>query len=98
MRLFESLDMTAAFPGMRAAEVSLVLRDSRRLSSGRTTAPGDPGEELSDQELADKFLHSVTDQVGNARAQRMLALLVRAEQVPLPDLLDEMVAPVRSTR
>ncbi len=95
MQLTESIDMTAAFPATRSAEVSLVLTDSRRLSSGPTTAPGDPEEGMSGHSLEDKFLHSVTERIGRARAGHLLDMLGHVEQVPLQNLLAEICRPPR---
>jgi 2-methylcitrate dehydratase PrpD len=36
-------ELTAQFPGARLSEVTLELTDGRRVSSGTTAAPGEPG-------------------------------------------------------
>ena len=95
MQLRESPDMSAAFPRARTAEVSLVLTDSSRLSSGSTTAPGDPEERLSNDTLEDKFLDAVTDSVGRARADRLLDLMIRADNPLVRDLVTETCPPSR---
>lgn len=95
MRVRESPDMSAAFPRARTAEVSLVLTDSSRLSSGSTTAPGDPEERLSKATLVDKFLDAATDSVGRDRADRLLDLMVRADNPRVRDLLAEICPPSR---
>ena len=56
----ESDEYTARFPDQRWAEVTVVLRDGRRFSSGPTTAVGDQGHPLTDAALTAKF-HALAD-------------------------------------
>jgi len=68
MRVSESEDFSVLFPAQRWAQVSVVLRDGRRLSSGPTTAIGEPGTPLSDADLDAKF-HALADgPLGTPRA------------------------------
>lgn len=89
----ESAEMTAAFPAGRTADVTLTLTDGRRLSSGPTTAAGDPEAPLTRQEMAAKFLAAATPVVGDVRARRLAQLLDRIEDHALKDVLDELCAP-----
>ena len=93
LQLNDAPDMTAAFPARRSADVSLVLADGRRLSSGPTEVPGDPEAALTTVQLEEKFLQSTTGPLGEARAHGLLALLRGTNDCPLSELLDEIHAP-----
>ncbi len=93
LQLRESMDMTAAFPARRVADVTLVLTDGTTLSAGPTETPGDPGSEPTDLRLDEKFIRSVAPRTGETRARRMLGLLSDAERCHLPELLAEVYAP-----
>jgi len=94
LRLEESPGMTAAFPARRAADVSLVLTDGSRLSSGPTEAPGDPEAGLTRSQLNEKFLRSAAGPLGESRAGRLLDLLRSSGDGCVPELLNEVYAPV----
>lgn len=93
MRITESAQMTAAFPGTRLAEVTLTLADGRRLLSGPLTAPGDADQPLTDEALAATFRAATTRVVGGDRALRLQRTLAHAEDHRLADLLLEAYAP-----
>lgn len=67
----ERPEYTARFPAQRWAEVTVVLRDGRRIASGPTTAVGDQGHPLTDAALVDKF-HILAD--GPLGSQRSAAI------------------------
>lgn len=90
MGVHESAEMTAAFPASRIADVSLVLRDGRRVPSGPTTAAGNPEAPLTMRELTEKFLVSAVPVVGEARAQRLVHQVREIEECALPEFLDEI--------
>jgi hypothetical protein len=85
--------MTAMFPARREAEVTLVLNDGSRVSSGPTTAIGDPERPLSTAALVEKFRDGTGPVVGDDRAELLLARLKTDEACLLTDLLDEMCWP-----
>lgn len=68
MTVTESHEYTARFPSQRWADVSLVLSDGRRITSGPTTAVGDPANPLTDAGLMDKFHDLVDRPLGRARS------------------------------
>ncbi len=93
MRLSDCDALSAAFPARRSADVTLLIRDGRRLSSGVSEAPGDPENPLTRPQLEDKFLQSTLALVGETRAQALLSLMVGTENANLSDLLDGIYAP-----
>ena len=93
LQLKESAEMSAAFPARRSADVSLVLADGSRLSSGPTEVPGDPEDALTTSQLEQKFLRSTTDLLGETRAYGLLDLLHGAVGSPVSELLDDIYAP-----
>ncbi len=67
----ESEEFNKAFPANRIADVTIELRDGRRLSSGPTEAHGDPEAPLSDTEISTKFLDYTQPVLGNANAEKL---------------------------
>lgn len=107
LRLSDAITVTerheynARFPAQRWAEVTVVLRDGRRISSGPTTAVGDPDRPLTDAALVDKF-HTLAD--GQLGRQRSAAIATAVQQLtdPTADLrqlfepiLNPQTSPVR---
>ena len=108
MLFAESDDYSAAFPDRRFADVRLVLKDGRRLSSGRFEARGDPGTEVPLSEVREKF-HAYADPViGSARASAIEAAVERLEEgmdmttlaahLAMPSLSAETVGAALKTR
>ena len=62
VRLVRSVEMSAEFPAVRRAEVQIVLEDGSSLTSGPTTAPGDPEDPLTDSDLSAKFRRYASSQ------------------------------------
>lgn len=90
MRVRESAEMTAQFPATREAEVAVVLQDGRRLCSGRVTAPGDPQQPLSADEVTQKFLEFTGPVLGRAAADRLLRCLESWKSEPVGELIDRL--------
>lgn len=68
-------ELDAAFPGRRAARVSIATHDGRHESFLQPTRKGDPELPLTDADLDDKFVELAGPVVGDERARRMLAQL-----------------------
>ena len=80
--------LDAAFPGQRAARVTLVMRDGRELSHLQPTRKGDPEAPLTDADLDGKFLELVAPVMGDRAARALLARLWALEsQSDLRDLM-----------
>ncbi|WP_422648556.1 hypothetical protein OJJOAM_000131 [Cupriavidus sp. H18C1] len=67
--------LDAAFPGQRAARVTVRLRDGRELTHLQPNRKGDPEEPLSDADLDDKFVELVEPVLGPARTRTLLRQL-----------------------
>ena len=94
MLVRESPTMTAAFPALREADVTLVLADGRRISSGPTTACGDPEQPLSTSTLIEKFRAGARPVLGDDRAERLLAVLTAEQDLELAELTDQLCPPI----
>lgn len=92
MTVTESPELSAAFPAARLAEVSITLSDGRRLSSGPTTAAGDPGSPLTAAQLEAKFRAATTPLLGADAGARLLHTVRNIDGYPLPALLDGICA------
>jgi len=88
MTVAESPEMSAAFPAVRRADVSITLRDGRVVSSGPTTAPGDPESPLTADQLEAKFRGSLTPLLGMDASDELLSTTRHIEHHPLPTLVD----------
>lgn len=92
VKVVVSPSMTAEFPAVRRATVTIGDIDGSSWSSGPTTAKGDPEDPLSDEDLVAKFrcfTHGLT------RADGIdLAGLLAENAVPLAALLDEVTRPL----
>ncbi|WP_459617424.1 MmgE/PrpD family protein [Bordetella sp. 2513F-2] len=64
-------ELTAAFPGQRAARVTIIKRDGSSVRHDSPYRKGDPEAPLSDAELNGKFDELVTPVLGAARAQQL---------------------------
>ncbi len=73
MRLDPEVD--AAYPDTWSARVVVVTRDGRRLEHTVAVPKGDPGNPLTDAELADKFrtLAGLDGRTGSGEIERLLA-------------------------
>lgn len=75
-------ELDAAFPGQRAARVTIETRDGHREQYLQPTRKGDPEQPLSDADLDDKFLELVSPVVGAVQAKTLLARLWRLDNEP----------------
>ena len=80
-------ELDAAFPGQRAARVSIRTRDGRVERLLQPTRKGDPDAPLSDAELDEKFLELATPVCGGAQARALLDRLWRLDTLPRLDTL-----------
>ncbi len=100
LRLADSMVLTEhsayneVFPEQRFAHVAVTSRDGKTITSDRHTARGDTEDHLSDDEIVGKF-HFLTNPVlGEARANRIRAVVDGLGQnCDLGDLLAEIVPP-----
>ena len=86
-------DLAAAFPGKRAANIEITLRDGRVLRHHQSTRIGDPDAPLSDTQLGDKFQELTAPVIGDAAAKALLAQLWRIDSAA-----DVMLAPITLRR
>lgn len=91
--LHESAEMTADFPADRVADVTLVVDDGHRLTSGRTTAVGDPEVPLGYADVVRKFETFARPVVGDQRTRRLVRCVDDIGGCDLRVLLDEVCAP-----
>ena len=68
-------ELDAAFPGKRAARITLETYDGQKSDFFQPTRKGDPEHPLSDTELSDKFLELVQPVLGDSKAQSLLQRL-----------------------
>lgn len=61
----------AAFPAQRFSDVTLIMNDGRRLSSGSVEAEGDPENPIDNQILLAKFKQLAAPVLGEERAERI---------------------------
>lgn len=73
-RIDLSVDPTldAAFPGQRAARITIETRDGQSAEFLQPTRKGDPEQPLSDAELSAKFLELVQPVLGDIKANALL--------------------------
>ena len=65
----ESQAYNREFPKSRLGEVTVVLRDGRRLRSGTLNARGGPEQPLSEREIVAKFRDYASPALGSRRAR-----------------------------
>lgn len=86
LRINADDELSAGFPAVRAARLSITLTDGRILRHFAPYRKGDPEAPLSDAELNDKFRELVAPVIGVGSASRLLEQLWRLEQLQLSDL------------
>jgi 2-methylcitrate dehydratase PrpD len=74
-------ELTAKFPGMRAARVAVTLTNGRVVEHFAPYRRGDPEAPLTDAEINDKFLELAAPVIGDSRAGELLAKLWRVDAV-----------------
>jgi 2-methylcitrate dehydratase PrpD len=80
-------ELDAAFPGQRAARVSIETRDGRRAEYLQPTRKGDPEAPLCDAELDAKYLELVAPVLGANQAARLLEQLRKLDTLASLDAL-----------
>lgn len=73
--------LDAAFPGQRAARITMHTRDGRQAEFLQPTRKGDPDQPLTDTDLNDKFLELVQPVLGDAKAKSLLSRLWQLDAV-----------------
>jgi len=68
-------ELDAAFPGKRAARITIQTRDGRRLTHLQPNRKGDPEQPLSDAELEGKLIELAAPVIGSDQARALLARL-----------------------
>ncbi len=76
-------DLANAYPGKRAARVTIILRNGTTLERYQPTRKGDPDAPLSDADLSAKFRELATPVIGTA-AEDLLAALWGGTALPGP--------------
>lgn len=89
-------ELSAAFPGQRAARVEIELRDGRQLSHFAPYRRGDPESPLPDGELSDKFTELAAPVIGTEPARQLLAKLWQLDQLSVRDLELATLLPLRT--
>lgn len=75
-------ELDAAFPGQRAARISIRMRDGRVVAHLQPTRKGDPEAPLTDVELEQKYLELAGPVLGHAAADALLAKLKALDTLP----------------
>ncbi len=97
MVLEDAPEFSAKFPAERWAQVTIELRDGRRLAAPPTIARGNPENPLSPQEIEDKYYALSESVLGAARARQLRTLtreLGDSDARRLPEFLDAVLQPV----
>jgi len=66
-------EIDAAFPGKRAARISIETRDGRLLTHLQPNRKGDPEQPLTDAELEDKLIELASPVIGSGASRHLLA-------------------------
>lgn len=75
-------ELAHGYPAVRAARVSIDLKDGRQLFRHQPTRKGDPDAPLSDAEVSDKFRELAGPVIGGAAAEALLEGLWRGDALP----------------
>lgn len=86
VRLNNDRALSAGFPAMRAARVTICTEDGQRLEHFAPHRKGDPEAPLSDAELNDKFDELVAPVIGREPALRLRQQLWQLERIDLSEL------------
>jgi 2-methylcitrate dehydratase PrpD len=82
----EDPELTAKFPGMRSARVTIKLKDGRSFEQFAPNRKGDPEWPLTDAELNDKFLELTIPVIGETRARGLMEQLWNVDKLKVADL------------
>jgi 2-methylcitrate dehydratase PrpD len=85
-KLNADTELTAKFPNVRAARVTVTLRDGRVIEQFAPCRKGDPEAPLTDADLDDKFLELAAPVIGDASARTLLEQLWHVERQDLAAL------------
>jgi len=85
-QLIADPQLSASFPGMRAARVSITLRDGRVIEQFAPCRKGDPEAPLSDADLNDKFAELAAPVIGVQASRELLERLWQTELLDVSDL------------
>lgn len=77
-------ELDAAFPGQRAARITIVMRNGQRFEHLQPNRKGDPEEPLTDAELEGKYLELVSPVIGERAARSLLESIWGLESGPVP--------------
>jgi 2-methylcitrate dehydratase PrpD len=84
--LHADADLSAKFPNVRAARITVTLRSGEVIEQFAPYRKGDPEAPLSDAELNDKFLELASSVIGERPAQQLLEKLWAIDRINLADL------------
>lgn len=85
-KLVADPELTAKFPNVRAARVTVTLRDGRAVEQFAPCRKGDPEAPLTDADLNDKFLELASPVIGAEAARVLLGQLWHLERHDLAAL------------
>jgi 2-methylcitrate dehydratase PrpD len=74
------VELSKGYPGQRAANVEIEMRDGKRYAHFQPTRKGDPEMPLTDAELDDKYRELAAPVIGEAAARKLLAQLRSLEK------------------
>ncbi len=83
----------AAFPGRRAANITLTTHDGKVITHYQPTRKGDPDMPLSDAELDEKFTEMVTPVIGPVASSQLLENLWQLDTIDVNVCLAVSMAP-----
>ena len=86
VKLHADPQLSASFPKMRAARITMTLRSGEVIEQFAPYRKGDPEAPLSDAELDSKFLELASPVIGDDPARELLAKLWSIEQRNLSEL------------
>ena len=79
-------ELSAKFPGMRAARIKVTLKDGQVIEQFAPYRKGDPEAPLTDADLNDKFMELAAPVIGSDLARALLDKLWRMETLGVADL------------
>jgi 2-methylcitrate dehydratase PrpD len=82
VELTEDPELTARFPGMRAARLTVRLKDGRAFEHLQPYRVGDPESPLTDAQINDKFLELASPVIGDEQASALLSRLWAIDELP----------------
>ena len=91
IELNENEAYNQAFPARRISDVTIELKDGRKLHSGATEADGDPESPLADSALDAKYLELATMPLGKHRAETLLHHVRAVGTAPTLDALNQLL-------